>query len=76
MTNKLQANLDAVDLYEETIPPYFLGVSLIDLDDESCRLPKGQNGSTLYCGRVRQSGSAYCPDCHRICWVPKSKKEG
>lgn len=45
----------------------FLGLTLFELTEESCRFPRG-DGPFLFCGQPRQQGSAYCQVCHPLCY--------
>lgn len=47
------------------------GVSLLELERNQCRFVIG-DGPYLFCGLPLKPGSAssYCPDCHKIVYVP------
>ena len=46
----------------------FLGLSLIDLDQTTCRYPDGDN-PILFCGQPPVKGSPYCSEHHQICFI-------
>ena len=48
-------------------PPKFLGLSLMQLRETSCRYPHGEVPPFSFCGQPQQDGSAYCGFHRRLC---------
>lgn len=42
----------------------FLGLTILDLQSDSCRYPHGE--PTLFCGQPQREGSAYCDHHHKL----------
>jgi len=45
-----------------------LNLSLADLPDNGCRYIAGDDH--LFCGHPQQERSSYCPDHHKLVWLP------
>lgn len=53
-------------------PPTFLGLTLLELTENTCRYPRG-DGPFFFCGvQPVHPGSAYCAGCTKICLNPKA----
>lgn len=49
-------------------PPEFLGLTVTQLTDNTCRYPRG-DGPFFFCGQPPKEGSPYCEFCHSICYA-------
>jgi len=53
----------------ELLTPDFLGITFNELNETTCRFPKGTSAPYLFCGQPVMSGSSYCPHCHRVAYT-------
>lgn len=54
-------------------PPDFLGLTIWEVNETTCRYPKGdgtEESPYLFCGNPVIEGSSFCAYCHSICWRP------
>lgn len=47
----------------------FLGITFDQLDETTCRFPRGDKAPYLFCGQPTQKDSSYCPHCHRVVYT-------
>lgn len=40
----------------------------IELENNECRFPFGEDAPFLFCAEVKKPGSSYCAEHHAMCW--------
>lgn len=63
--------VDAVEPIELSVqPPEFLGLTLLQLEDNSCRFPRGDGADITFCGQRALKEQSWCASCARIVYQP------
>ena len=70
---QFRPKLQVAELPLETAKPAeFLGLTLMELDHNTCRFPRGDGPNYFFCGQPPKEGSPYCAYCHSIVYTPPS----
>lgn len=61
---------------EETPQPTgFLGIAFMELEDSSCRFPRGEGAGITFCGQTALKEQPYCAACMPIAYQPPARRD-
>lgn len=71
----LGGSLTPLVIKERPKPSGFLGITLMELGDDSCRFPNGEGAGITFCGQTAVKDRPYCGACMRLAYQPLPRRD-